>query len=224
MSKHFGASEQVKANDKFENVLPLKSRQCSPQWIYTHNHFGWRWIDTEDRWLPQLGEIVLRRGCNGVDANWNADLALTKARGKGYTVIMPDDKRLGKYQFYVYSHKAAGGKHYITEFDTLRKLGKQVVTDFDREGFHLFLAHLIDAGIVDPMDTFVLDKIVGRTKMRINRLSNLAIGNPHAAGKIGVYEEQVKRMRAAWDRQFGEDKDASSAMEAHENTINHVGK
>lgn len=201
--KNYGRGKQVESGINDRPVLPLRARQCAKPWIYTHNPFGWKWIGKEKRWLPYLNYIILERGCNGVNDKGSPHLAIASATAAGFTIIRPEDSRLGPYKNYLYAHQAAGGMHYTTEFDTIRQLGTQVIADFDRKGFHTFLQYLVDKQIIAPMDHFVLEKYTGRISNRINRLSGLAIGNAHVGTKIAEYEAQICEMTEAWQESFG---------------------
>lgn len=198
----FGQGRKVVSTVKGNDLLPLQRKDCQKPWIYAHNPFGWQYIAEKGCWLPQLNQIVIARGGNGVNSNGNPNLAIAGARNKGFTIIDENDVRLGKYMNYLREYDAVGGKHYTTEFDSIRILGNKVITDFDRDGYHDFLEYLVDSGIVEPMDEFVLDQKCDMIQSRVNRLSAASVTNPHINGKLKQTEDLLRTMKESWEKQF----------------------
>lgn len=209
--ERFTEPEQDRVLQKDKALLP--ARFAKAPWVYLHSPQGWEVVhlgkDAENvdewEWLPLLQRIEGKDGVGGVmfdtrtrKFNFAGAIASHQQAGNG-TAIQPDDRRLGKWvnynsRFYPCEQ---GKKCYVEPGEQFTKLTNgQVMIRPNREEHVLFLRHLVESGLVEPMQAEVFEQKVATVEGRIPSLRRLQ--NRQAS----VYEAEalLRRMRAAWGR------------------------
>lgn len=196
------------------------SEKVTRPWVYFHEPMGWL-FDDEVGWVPLLGSISIRPGCNGVEADskGNVDYSapLVVLRRKGHEAILPYDERLDEqYRPYYREYdciEGAGGRgkigiHHRTMFESAVRIGTRTLWTRDDAAWYGFLRHLVDVGLVDPMLPEVLILQVELQQHRIDRAAKQAT-NPYFKTKMDMETARLERMRSAYADQFGGDVQAA---------------
>jgi hypothetical protein len=183
------------SNQVGESKLPKKRARRMHQWVYRWHPKRWHFYKdagTRGEWLPRLGRISFDAGQSNVQENGNITLAMASAQEQGWSVIRPNDERLGPHQSYMQAVPVeGGGKAYTSRFKAYSIEGGMVFEDFDRQGYYAFLRHLVDAGIVAPMSKNIRSYHLRRHKERVERAEASAANMPHNA----MLQARANRLR-----------------------------
>lgn len=209
MSAHVKGRKPALKTQKADYI----NERVTRAWIYFHDGFGWYF---DDEWLPQLSELSLTPGCNGVTADstgrvdYNNPVAVLET--SGCTVIRPYDKRLDeKHRPYYLEYdciEGSGGRgrigiHHRTVFETATRVGTRTIWTRDDDAWKDFLRSLIKKGIVEPMLPEVLFLKVELQQRIIDRSARLST-NPYFEAKYGFELEKLEAMQKAYEDQFAD--------------------
>ncbi len=115
---------------------------------------GWNYSPSVGHWLPRLKPHYLEPGTNGITAGSDPTNAYNERQRNGFTVIKPDDPRLGEFMHYVKELPYSGaGSFCVSIFDDVEVApdGEVWITR-DAEAFDAFRVFLVESGIVPPLD------------------------------------------------------------------------
>ena len=144
-----GKPAQAKAATIGSAALPARKARQLHQWLWKHHPKRWA-FDAETReWLPRLGKLKFDAGQMNVLENGNIGLAMATAQSHGWTIIQPDDSRLGPYADYMQELPVENGRRaYAPTWKRYALEGGMVFEDTDKEQMRAFLRHLVVSGIV----------------------------------------------------------------------------
>jgi len=183
------------SNQVGESKLPRKRARRMKQWVYRWHPKRWHFYkDAGERgeWLPRLGRIIFDAGQSNVQENNNITLAMASAQEQGWTIIRPNDERLGQYVNYMQSIPVeGGGSAFASRWKSYSIEGGMVFEDFDREGWYGFLRHLVAAGVVPPMSENIRNYHLRRHEERVEKAEASAANMPHNA----MLQARAKRLR-----------------------------
>ena len=185
--------------------LPIKRNE---KFILTHSDS--QWFHTTAGWLPQLSEVPLKPGANGItgmDHKRDPSAFLGAMMRSGGVVINPRDPRLGPYKNYVRSYPCKGGaKYYVLPWMRPEVLNNRVSWITDSKGHYGFLQYLVDQGLIEDMKPIALRRALEVQEKRIENLER-RVATP-TGGVLLHRLEAAKAKRDAmivdYERQFGE--------------------
>jgi len=189
------AGTPVPKAERFDAVLlPRSVRPNSPFYL---GHLPQLWapaptdrtagIVTAIEWLPILGTIPVDPGCNGVEKNGrgapNAEPAIAKWQGKGGVVLRHGDPRLGQWADYMAVFDSVTGRPvYRTIFARIEVLGKLHEEHSDEDDYNDFRRHLVESGVVRPIEPMVARKVLARYEAQLSRIVGLIGSRPGHTG------------------------------------------
>lgn len=191
-----GGERYAPADSKQEQGLPAEWR--SHPYVFVHYPTGWVWDDELGDFLPSLSRIMQTNGVNGIGDDGKMNRALGGSMEKGGTIIDPRNARLGEWTNYLVRYPVVGGGyHYAfvgTEFEVLPG-GRASVIEAG-ESYRRFLAHLVEANIVDPIPSMVVNRLIEVERTGLERLIRVAQSNPHRAPEVEAKRARIARMEA----------------------------
>jgi len=179
--------------------LPQASRQlinlpASPSFFLKWHPA--RWYMANGRLLPCLGKLVIEPGINGVDARGGHTIAKAEADRRGWTIIpwevIPDG--------YVRAYDVRGGVAHMTRWERPKAIGNRAIIKTDEKGYHAFLQHLLDEGIVPPPDPDIVDAMSDVQRSRISRNLKRAKTDDGAAARLEADRARLAELEAAQAR------------------------
>lgn len=185
-----------------EERLPRK--YANQPFVLVHYPTAWFYDDDSDMFLPEPSEIQGKQGVNGIGEDGDMRRALAGSVGKGGIVIHPTDRRLGPWAGYVVRYKCEGGGwHYTLRGAVFDKLpnGNAVPVD-GSAGRRKFLRHLVESGIVPPIDEPSYNMLLEREQRQAARLERNATnlnGEAYRA-RADARQARILKMIAAWNR------------------------
>ncbi len=178
-----------------ERLPPIRTR---PRYMLMWHPLRWDWsTESYDEsgvgWLPSVSPLFLTPGCNGVGDGNVWDLAAVRTRKAGWHIIMPDDPRLGPHQHYMQRLPARGrAAVWASIWESVSVLGGQVRWQHDDAGYRSFLRHIVEAGIVSPMDDVTRDAMIHRMRERCETLeTRIATGGHNPAAERRLERQQA---------------------------------
>ena len=165
MAKNFSTGELVTSRPEAPHRLPT-----APPFILCHDPDAWRPETVADAevdedgaivkraeyaWLPQLKQLPISPGVNGVRMGRkiggvvqppDPTAAIVRLQRQGFTVI--DDDFDGGWQV---RHRVEGGWRYALKFERLQRYGKVTEIDFDKSGYQAFRMKLVADGVIQPI-------------------------------------------------------------------------
>jgi len=184
--------------------LPLRRgvRPALP-FVYVVYPRGWEFVDGFG-FVPQMRKIIAKPGCNGVGADGRLSKPLASVAEKGGTPIMPEDTRLGEYQYYVRAYDTqTGGKWYVDFCQTATVLptGEILWGMSTPTAWNEFRAHVRDSGIVPPMLAEIYDALMIFERRNLDRIADRVHGNPRQQAKFDALEKKIKAMESTWNKE-----------------------
>ena len=182
--------------------LPVR-RGVRPALPFVYVVYPRAWEYVEDfGFLPCLRKIIAKPGCNGVGSDGRLSKPLASVQERGGAVVMPEDTRLGEYQYYVRAYDTQhGGKWFVDFCQTATVLptneiiwGMTTPTAWDE-----FRAHIRDSGIVPPILAEVYESLVLSDKRKLDRLADKVHGNPRIKAKYDALEKKIENMQKTWN-------------------------
>jgi len=182
--------------------LPVR-RGVRPGLPFVYVVYPRAWEYVEDfGFLPCLRKIIAKPGCNGVGSDGRLSKPLASVQERGGAVVMPEDARLGEYQYYVRAYDTQrGGKWFVDFCQTATVLptneiiwGMTTPTAWDE-----FRAHIRDSGIVPPILAEVYEALVLSDKRKLDRLADKVHGNPRIQAKYDALEKKIANMEKTWN-------------------------
>ena len=173
---------------------------AAPPFYYMTHPFSW-WFHQEGdgagEWLPSLLRMVVDPGVNGVRQDRSTTPARTMATERGCTVIEYSDPRLGTWQDYVQVFETRNGRRvHRSMFESVRVIAGRVRWRQDRDEYIAFLRHLIDSGVVAPIDPDVVDELTSRERNKLSRLHQRSVRNPADTSLKARVDSQSARIDA----------------------------
>ena len=166
-------SNQIKAEER----LPIKAN--SP-YHFTHSPRNWERyefkLQPDDKrkkpesihlLLPSFSTLRLTAGTNGVRDGRRPDptLAISNLSEKGLKIIHATE-----YD-YLRMYPARGGSFYSDKWTSIQVLGRDVIFDFDHDGFAEFRRKLILDGIIDLPHKHFIQLLKIRKQRAIDRIA-----------------------------------------------------
>ena len=182
--------------------LPVR-RGVRPALPFVYVVYPRAWEYVEDfGFLPCLRKIIAKPGCNGVGSDGRLSKTLASVQERGGAVVMPEDARLGEYQYYVRAYDTQrGGKWFVDFCQTATVLptneiiwGMTTPTAWDE-----FRAHIRDSGIVPSILAEVYESLVLSDKRKLDRLADKVHGNPRIKAKYDALEKKIENMQKTWN-------------------------
>jgi hypothetical protein len=169
--------------------------------VYVVYPRAWEYVENFG-FLPCLRKIIAKPGCNGVGSDGRLSKPLASVQERGGAVVMPEDTRLGEYQYYVRAYDTQrGGKWFVDFCQTATVLptneiiwGMTTPTAWDE-----FRAHIRDSGIVPPILAEVYESLVLSDKRKLDRLADKVHGNPRIKAKYDALEKKIENMQKTWN-------------------------
>ncbi len=184
-------------------ALPAAKARRLHQWVYKWHPKRWHFYKDAGEageWLPRLGRIVFDAGQSNVQENGNITLAMASAQQQGWTVIKPNDERLGAFRNYMQAVPVENGrKAYVSRWRNFALEGGMVFEDFDRPGFYAFLRHLVSSGIVGPMSQNIRSYHLRRHIESVDRAEAEAANQPHN----GILQARAEKLRRTHEAMAG---------------------
>ena len=200
-------------------------RQSHPRYIYAHHWQAWAYTEVAEtgkviageelgrglgrgEWVPVLHKIYVRKGLSGASTDTDVEAPIANAVRKGASVIRPGDQRLGTWADYLRIYRdMSGAIHYVEQTEQAVRLPSgETVLRPNEQKYHAFVAHIRDAGVVDPMSPIAYEAIRTRMEAEIEYLREAATrtgSSPQLERKLRI----LAAMDAAWaaeqDRQAG---------------------
>lgn len=117
--------------------------------------------------LPSFSTLRLTMGVNGVRGGTRADagLAIANLEDKGMKILNAHD-----YD-YLRMYPARGGNYYSDKWTSVQVLGRDVIFDFDHEGFADFRRNLILEGKIDLPHKHFIQLLKIRKQRAIDRIA-----------------------------------------------------
>lgn len=171
----------------------------APPFVYMVHPFSWWFHEDADgsEWLPTLLRMVLDPGVNGVRQDGSSTPARTMASERGCALIEYDDPRLGEWQDYVQVFETRNGRRvHRSMFESVRVIAGRVRWRQDRDDYIAFLRHLVDSGIVQPIDPDVVDELTARERNKLSRLEQRSVRNPADTSLSARVDAQRARIAA----------------------------
>lgn len=119
-----------------------------------------RWQLIGDRWLPQLAQRPITPGVSHVDEYGDPTMSHTRATQRGWTTL--------HWQEYDYlrAYPASGGHLHVMRWERPRTLGGRPISSvIDHDGYHEWLASLIDEGRLPDIDPAVVEQQIDAQRM-----------------------------------------------------------
>jgi hypothetical protein len=211
---------EVDHSDRLSNM-----RQSHPRYVYAHHWQSWAYTEITDggkvvagedlgrglgvgQWVPVLHKIYIRKGLSGASTNQDVEAPIANAIRKGATVIRAGDARLGPWADYLRIYRdMSGAVHYVEQTETAVRLPSgETVLRPNEQKYHAFVAHIRDAGVVDPMSPIAYEAIRTKAEAELEYLREAATrtgSSPQLERKSRI----LAAMDAAWaaeqERQAG---------------------
>ena len=90
---------------------------------------------------------------------------------------------------------AGGGYVHLLRFDEPRNIGNRTSLRTDEEGYNAWRLQLVEAGIIDPPESEVIEELLERQRTRISR-SERDIHIPAVAQRLEVETAKLDEMEA----------------------------
>jgi len=145
--------------------------KARPSFFFMVSPRGWEYVEGEGCWLPVLKRHAVEPGVNGIQQDRNPAQAYTEREMAGFTVIRPEDARLGEFRHYVQRLPYQGaGRYCLSIFETAEIMpGGRVFVERDEAKYNTFRRFLLTAGIVPPLDPRWKREILGEHKQTLRR-------------------------------------------------------
>jgi uncharacterized small protein (DUF1192 family) len=151
----------------------------------------WQCHPETGTWFPCLGRLRVEAGLGGVDKNLDDSLALAKIARKGGVIIPAEAHPSGSY---IQAIECEGGLYHCTIWERPQMLAGQVVDSLiDQDGYHEWLASLVENGFIKPPAEIVLKMVTDRQRKKLEGLDRDA----HLRGvpeKIAIEKAQIDQM------------------------------
>ena len=228
MSQPNTVPTRVRRQTQTHVVLP--DIKPAGDFVYAVFERGWSFDPKAGKageWLPDLRTISATPGANGVRHIYrngkvvgvNMAGALVGVRGKGGTVIQPDDARLGLYQDYVATYPTASGAlHHIWsgknlddgeehgERLTMLSSGEVLWNAKDsniRAEWREFRQVIRDNQVVPPMKAEVYKMKIAQQRKKIELFESQYGDKPAQRYKIDGERDTLVKMQASWKASHG---------------------
>lgn len=177
--------------------------------VFVHYNNGWGWDATVKRMLPELSEIVMRPGVNGIGDDLKPTRALGGSLSKGGVIIQPNDPRLGEWRDYVTRYKTAAAKpgeptrwHYCFRSVSYEILGNGEAGIIEApDDYRAFRAYCLDKGIVPPISRPEVSKRLDMERRGLARLVKQARGNAALQPEVDAKRARIKEIEEWWAKQ-----------------------
>ena len=191
-----GKPAQARSAAVGDVALPAKRARQMHQWIWKYHPKRW-FFDLEAReWLPRLGRIKFDAGQQNVLENGNIGLAMATAQGHGWTIIQPNDERLGPHSNYMQELPVDNGrKAYAPTWQHYALEGGMVFEDTDKEQMRAFLRHLVRSGIVGQISPNIRRYHTRRYADRVSKAEAASAAQPHN----GILRERARALRETYE-------------------------
>jgi hypothetical protein len=168
------------------------------RWVYCHYPTAWTFKDNS--WVPELTQICFRNGLNSQSQDGDYSGPELHIAKKGGTIIRPNHPKLGKHKSYLVTVPAvktdtrALGKFYCSKWESPTVIGGNVVKwKSDTKGYHEFLTHLVDSGIIEPISSAVVESKIDMVRGQIDNLMSQP-SNEFRKATIAHLEAQLEGM------------------------------
>jgi hypothetical protein len=150
--------------------------KARPSFFFMVSAKGWDYDAGSGHWLPNIKRHYIDPGANGITRDMNPAQAYTEREQRGYTVIRPDDARLGDYRFYVQKLPYAGnGVFCLSIFESAEVMPDgEVFIARDDDAWRAFRVFLVTSGIVPPLDPRRKRVLLGTKTKTLQRKETLA--------------------------------------------------
>jgi hypothetical protein len=183
---------------------PIRNRF---KFVFKVHPLRWTWdaddaAEGNDGWLPEVSPFHITPGSGGVGDGDVTDLAFVQLARDGWQVIHPSDPKLGEYREYVQDFPTRGrNKVNASIFESVRMVGNKAIWKGDQEAWRAFRRHLLDSGIVAPIDEAVRESLTDDLALRLDRMRERLAS---AGGKHPRLERDIERLSAMLDGMQGQ--------------------
>ena len=197
MSAIVGKKITRETRDEASAKLPKSVRPTSFFKLVSHPK-RWRWNDDAGEFLPDMGYLLVSPGVGGVTQRGNTSQAEVGLGKKGFTVIQPDDPRLGEFRDYVTGLPTVFGRnHHVPAWESASIVGGEVFWKTDTAMERKFYAHIIAAGIIPKLDPDMRDRLIEKEKGLLERAEGRLASNPsnpHSQSRVTEIQRRIKAM------------------------------
>ncbi len=194
MATILGKRVKTSATQAGGGKIPHTAKARAPFFFMTHPR-AWSYDPIVDAWVPRLKRHVCDPGVNSIRGDRNPAQAYTEREQHGFTVVKPEDPRLGeKYIGYMLQMPYAGnGLFCVSMFESVEvTLGGHVFIERDDEAYAEFRQFLLDSGIVPPLDPrwrAIHLRAMAKTLSRRRSVASNAMPGSPAHDKLKAYEK-----------------------------------
>lgn len=206
-----------------ENRLPYNEFHSEP-FVLVYYSTSWTYHE-EHGFLPLLGRINFKAGCNGVAGRRGAAPdpagALIGATRKGGVIIHPDSAALGPWGRYIVSYPtnmgSKTGKHFCWKFDEFERVGAKGAQQSDTsDAWWAFVVYLRDqSGLIGTPPDHSISRLISVQEDRVDRISDKISnngGNPETNSKYKAAVSKLDAMREAAAALFSRDIESKAPL------------
>jgi len=185
-------------------------------YIYVHFEQSWYWTEAEGPdgerlgWLPRPSNVPAEPGVNGVqDPGGRKPVTIAHMAGlmasltsKGAKLLMPEDVRLGDYQFYDrYYDIQGGGRWYVEPGQEATVLSNGTILWNSDDiiahmtEFHRFLRDEAPS-LIHPFRREIYQQMIGREQERLSRYVAAAGVTPGLGYRVERQQQKIELMAA----------------------------
>lgn len=184
-----------------ENRLPIQSTN-NPFYL-VHSPLSWDLLHTDRGWeiLPQIHSLPRAAGMNGMGMTPGGGVddfrTLQKLRiEQGFTILEMDYN--GGYM--IEWRNQYGQPYYTDMWTTPKQIGGKIRWVTDDKAINDFKRELVESGVVDPPDEFVIDKLKESLQRRIDKRVQDALVNPDIKRQKEEFELMLNEIDIAYDK------------------------
>lgn len=151
------------------------------QWHYAAHPKRWSVSVSAGRVVPDLIQLAHERGFAGVDQHGNTRPQTLAYEARGWTIIPYDAVPEGQPS-YVRRDRVRGGVAYVSAWATL--IPGTDRSRIDQAGYDAFLVNLVDSGLIEPPEDYVLERLQDRIEGALAKAQLNADTDPRAARQV----------------------------------------
>jgi len=186
----FAGEQVITRGPRKQSGLPRRGAQPNQAFELTHHPNRWGYTE-ELGFHPLLGRFHHEPGLGGVNGEGDLSAAEAKLLRGGWTIIQQQDAKLAKLELEVHGERwsgrtgylrrfpvQGGGVHHVLVFQRPHVVVDRVQWIMDHDAHRAFVDHLVQVGLVYPLDPLVRETLVNKRQHAVSRLEHDVVRNP----------------------------------------------
>ena len=217
MPRFYGQEEPQQQEGQVD-VLPKDEGRRRPKFHLLVRPQQFKWDHEAKSYFIDLMKLPIIPGCNSVGDKGDCSLAIAHHAGKGRMTIQSGDARLkmkgdehpllakGQFRCRWVAYTSTQGQGVVVYgwvWEHYEKVLGDVVWHHDIEAKRRFQQHLVDAGVVEPLNNSVRRAMLRTAEARVRKLEAKDTSNLAIARRLAYAQETLKDLYADLEKHGG---------------------